>query len=86
MPSAPDTTTAASFARKPREDEIDAHGMTHPGKVRKDNQDHFVLCSLRKQLVLRLSSIPDADRAHGRERAARVARHGGRRRGRRGPR
>ena len=34
--------------------------MTHPGKVRKDNQDHFVLCSLRKQLVLRFSSIPDA--------------------------
>jgi protein phosphatase len=46
--------------RKPREDEIDAHGVTHPGKVRKDNQDHFVLCSLRKQLVLRLSSIADA--------------------------
>jgi PPM family protein phosphatase len=61
MPS-PDTTTAADAAvtRKPREDEIDVHGLTHPGKVRKDNQDHFVLCSLRKQLVLRLSSIPDA--------------------------
>jgi protein phosphatase len=48
-------------ARKPREDEIDAHGVTHAGKVRKDNQDHFLLCSLRKQLVVRLSSIPDAD-------------------------
>jgi protein phosphatase len=47
-------------ARKPREDEIDAYGVTHPGKVRKDNQDHFLLCSLRKQLVVRLSSIPDA--------------------------
>ena len=61
MPS-PDTTTApdALSTRKPREDEIDVHGVTHPGKVRKDNQDHFVLCSLRKQLVLRLSSIPEA--------------------------
>jgi protein phosphatase len=58
---APGTTTAdAPVTRKPREDEIDVHGVTHPGKVRKDNQDHFVLCSLRKQLVLRLSSIPDA--------------------------
>ena len=58
---APDTTTAdAPVTRKPREDEIDVHGVTHPGKVRKDNQDHFVLCSLRKQLVLRFSSIPDA--------------------------
>jgi serine/threonine protein phosphatase PrpC len=54
------TTADAAVTRKPREDEIDAHGVTHPGKVRKDNQDHFVLCSLRKQLVLRLSSIPDA--------------------------
>lgn len=58
---APDATTAATLpARKPREDEIDVHGVTHPGKVRQDNQDHFVLCSLRKQLVLRFSSIPDA--------------------------
>jgi PPM family protein phosphatase len=56
-----DTTAAATLpTRKPREDEIDAHGVTHPGKVRKDNQDHFVLCSLRKQLVMRLSSIADA--------------------------
>jgi serine/threonine protein phosphatase PrpC len=55
-----DTATAALPARKPREEEIDVHGVTHPGKVRKDNQDHFVLCSLRKQLVLRFSSIPDA--------------------------
>jgi serine/threonine protein phosphatase PrpC len=48
-------------ARKPREDEIDAHGVTHPGKVRRDNQDHFLLCSLRKQLVIRGSSIPEAE-------------------------
>jgi protein phosphatase len=53
-------TTAAPPTRKPREDEIDAHGVTHPGKIRKDNQDHFVLCHLRKQLVIRLSSIPKA--------------------------
>jgi serine/threonine protein phosphatase PrpC len=59
--AAPATFAAAALpTRKPREDEIDVHGVTHPGKVRKDNQDHFVLCSLRKQLVLRLSSIPDA--------------------------
>jgi PPM family protein phosphatase len=60
MPALDTTITAPAPTRKPREDEIDVHGMTDPGKVRKDNQDHFVLCSLRKQLVLRLSSIPDA--------------------------
>ena len=59
MPS-PHAPTVHS-GRKPREDEIDVHGLTHTGKVRKDNQDHFLLCSLRKQLVVRLSSIPEAE-------------------------
>jgi protein phosphatase len=54
------TASAVLPDRKPREDEIDAHGVTHQGKVRKDNQDHFLLCSLRKQLVVRCSSIPGA--------------------------
>jgi serine/threonine protein phosphatase PrpC len=57
--TAPAARTA--LARKPREEEVDAHGVTHQGKVRKDNQDHFLLCSLRKQLVVRLSSIPEAE-------------------------
>jgi protein phosphatase len=57
----PDVTTSARPTRKPREDEIDAHGVTHAGHVRKDNQDHFLLCSLRRQLVVRLSSIPEAE-------------------------
>jgi PPM family protein phosphatase len=60
MPT-PDAASAALPARKPREDEIDIHGVTHPGKVRKDNQDHFLICSLRKELVVRLSSIPEAE-------------------------
>ena len=60
MPATDTTATDAPVTRKPGEDEIDVHGVTHPGKVRKDNQDHFVLCSLRKQLVVRSSSIPGA--------------------------
>ncbi|MGH2825067.1 MAG: PP2C family protein-serine/threonine phosphatase [Thermoleophilaceae bacterium] len=61
MPATDASTARAAPARKPREDEIDAHGVTHPGKVRRENQDHFLLCSLRKQLVVRDSSIPDAN-------------------------
>src|SRR5262245_51510107 len=63
MPSA-DTGLGRSTpvaAHMPREDEIDVHGLTHPGKVRRDNQVHFLLCSLRRQLVVRASSIPGAD-------------------------
>jgi serine/threonine protein phosphatase PrpC len=47
--------------RKPRDEEIDVYGLTHPGKVRRENQDHFLICALKKQMVVRLSSLPDAD-------------------------
>ncbi len=64
--TASDATTAPAIpARKPRDEEIDVHGLTHPGKVRPDNQDHFLLCVLRKQVVVRLTSLPDADRLMG---------------------
>ena len=46
--------------RTPREEEIDAYGLTHPGKVRTVNEDQFLVCSLRKQAVVHQSSLPDA--------------------------
>lgn len=49
---------AAPPPRKPRDDEIDVCGVTHAGKVRKDNQDHFLLGSLRKRLDILSSSLP----------------------------
>ena len=61
MPAPDSTATDAPPDRKPRDDEIDVHGLTHPGKVRRDNQDHFLICSLRKQVVARLTSLPDPD-------------------------
>jgi len=48
-------------SRKPRDDEIDVWGLTHPGKVRKSNQDHFLLGSLHKRLEIRASSLPAAE-------------------------
>jgi protein phosphatase len=67
MPTANAAVAPADTGRRPREDEIDAFGVTHPGKVRKDNQDHYVLCSLRRQVVVRGSSIPEADAVLGSE-------------------
>lgn len=52
------------------DDEIDVFGLTHAGKVRKDNQDHFLLCSLQKQIKLFHTSLPDASRIGGDERVA----------------
>jgi serine/threonine protein phosphatase PrpC len=73
--TASDTTSApGTAARKPRDDEIDFHGLTHSGKVRRDNQDHFLICSLRKQVVVRLTSLPEVDRlVAGGERLASLA-------------
>lgn len=59
------TTAPAVPARKPRDDEIDVYGVTHPGRVRTDNQDHFLICALRKQMVVHLTSLPDTDNLAG---------------------
>src|SRR2546426_130118 len=56
-PEAPSAT--ASLTRKPLDEELDVHGLTHTGKVRKVNQDHFLLASLRKRMEVHLTSLPD---------------------------
>jgi serine/threonine protein phosphatase PrpC len=54
--------TAGLPDRQPRDDELDVYGLTHPGKVRKSNQDHFLICSLRKQMQVHRTSLPEIDR------------------------
>jgi len=46
-------------SRKPRDDELDFFGITNKGKVRDENQDHFIIGSLRKRLNIRQSSLPE---------------------------
>jgi serine/threonine protein phosphatase PrpC len=53
--------TTASPRRKPYDEEIDVYGITHPGKVRAQNQDHFLICALKKQMVVRQTSLPAID-------------------------
>ncbi|MGH7629329.1 MAG: hypothetical protein ACREOF_08045, partial [Gemmatimonadales bacterium] len=48
-----------TLARKPRDDEIDVHGITHPGRLRRENQDHFLVCSLRKQMLVHHTSLTE---------------------------
>jgi protein phosphatase len=47
--------------RRPRDDEIDVHGLTHTGKVRKENQDQFLICALKKQMVIYGTSLPQTE-------------------------
>jgi len=56
-----DVTPLQSLSRKPRDDEIDVYGITDSGKVRPDNQDHFVIGSLTKRLNIRQSSLRELD-------------------------
>ncbi len=52
----------APAPRKPLDEEIDVWGLTHKGNVRKSNEDHFLLGSLRKHLDIKATSVPDAER------------------------
>ena len=52
-PEAPD--------RKPRDEEIDVYGLTHTGKVRSENQDQFLICALKKQMVVHQTSLAQTD-------------------------
>ena len=57
----PSDISESSAPRKPRDDEIDVWGLTHQGKVRKTNEDHFIIGSLRKHLDIAATSLPDPD-------------------------
>jgi len=45
-----------------RDDEIDLFGLTHPGKVRAENQDHFLACTVHPEVIVHGTSLPGVDR------------------------
>jgi serine/threonine protein phosphatase PrpC len=68
------TTLISTDDRKPRDDEIDVHGLTHVGKVRKENQDHFLLATVNKQVnVLATNLGPQKHLPIGEQRVAFIA-------------
>jgi serine/threonine protein phosphatase PrpC len=52
----------SEIGAKPRDDELDLYGLTHPGKVRKENQDHFLLCTVHPQAVIHATSLPEPEK------------------------
>jgi serine/threonine protein phosphatase PrpC len=60
-------------ARRPHDSELDFHGLTHPGRVREENQDHFLISSLRRQVVVHQTSLSEADDQSSNERVALLA-------------
>jgi len=56
MPVSP----ASDPQRRPKDDEIDVFGLTHTGKVRQNNEDHFLLATIRRRVDVLQTSLPDA--------------------------
>lgn len=48
--------------RKPRDDEIDVHGVSDCGKVRKNNEDHFLLASVHRRVNVLSTNLSELDR------------------------
>lgn len=46
-------------SRRPGDGEIDVHGVTHPGRVRSGNQDHFLIGSVSRTLRVLQTSVPE---------------------------
>lgn len=47
------------IGRRPHDNELDVYGLTHPGKVRKNNEDHFLICALKKKVEVYHTSLPN---------------------------
>jgi len=71
----PDAVAATPrLGRKPRDEEIDVYGLTHPGALRKENQDHFLIGALRKEFAIQQTSLTELGRVPvGAERLAFLA-------------
>ena len=48
-----------NLMRRPLDSELDVYGLTHPGLVRKNNEDHFLICALKKKVEVYHTSLPD---------------------------
>jgi len=52
----------ATNLERPADDELDLFGITHQGKVRKENQDHFLVSTVHPQVVIHGTSLPNPEK------------------------
>ncbi len=55
---------------RPQDSEVDVYGLTHPGLVRPQNEDHFLICALQKRMEVYHTSLSDTARFAASERLA----------------
>jgi len=68
-----DAATEIDPPRKPQDTEIDIFGLTHTGLVRSENQDHFLISTLRREVFVHQSSLPAEEARSTNERMALLA-------------
>jgi PPM family protein phosphatase len=52
------TADSIIIRSRPSDEELDLFGVTHRGKVRAENQDHFLICTVHPQVVIHGTSLP----------------------------
>jgi protein phosphatase len=52
-------TSSLAVTARPADEELDLFGITHVGKVRGENQDHFLVATIHPQVVVHETSLPD---------------------------
>jgi PPM family protein phosphatase len=65
MDASSNATLARFLGAKPADSEVDVYGLTHRGLVRRENQDHFLICSLHKALEVHHTSLPEIEGLDG---------------------
>ena len=60
------TTPASAPAPPPLE--VRSYGLSHPGRVRDNNEDVFVVGELARTLIVRHTNVPQPDETHSRHR------------------
>lgn len=73
MTSLAETAVASDAGPRPLDSEIDVYGLTHPGKKRPNNEDHFLICALQKRMEVYHTSLPDTSQLGANERMAFLA-------------
>src|ERR1043166_1756447 len=61
LPSSRTDPGVTPMPPKPRDEDLDLYGLTHAGKVRKDNQDHFLISTLHKTIRVLSTSLPNPE-------------------------